>query len=148
MSIWRPRLRAIFIDFGSFPGHTVVNRCLNVPMIFRPGPPSKGEKGCNVNGFGRDFYFCRFVYRFGVKNSQTSMVLEKMGIKSLYLERVNGLIKTDILTSKVLSEGLKKIVKLEGVDEKKEPFEKTKKITKGVTVALSSEAKQKIIKSL
>ena len=76
------------------------------------------------------------------------MVLEKMGIKSLYLERVNGLIKTDILTSKILSEGLKKIVKLEGVDEKKEPFEKTKKITKGVTVALSSEAKQKIIKSL
>ena len=76
------------------------------------------------------------------------MVLEKMGIKYLYLERVNGLIKTDILTSKVLSEGLKKIVKLEGVDEKKEPFEKTKKITKGVTVALSSEAKQKIIKSL
>ena len=76
------------------------------------------------------------------------MVLEKMVIKSLYLERVNGLIKTDILTSKVLSEGLKKIVKLEGVDEKKEPFEKTKKITKGVTVALSSEAKQKIIKSL
>ncbi len=76
------------------------------------------------------------------------MVLEKMGIKSLFLERVNGLIKTDILTSKVLSEGLKKIVKLEGVDEKKEPFEKTKKITKGVTVALSSEAKQKIIKSL
>ena len=76
------------------------------------------------------------------------MVLEKMGIKSLYLERVNGLIKTDILTSKVLSEGLKKIVKVEGVDEKKEPFEKTKKITKGVTVALSSEAKQKIIKSL
>ena len=59
------------------------------------------------------------------------MVLEKMGIKSLYFERVNGLIKTDILTSKVLSEGLKKIVKLEGVDEKKEPFEKTKKITKG-----------------
>ena len=76
------------------------------------------------------------------------MVLEKMGIKSLFLERVNGLIKTDILTSKVLSEGLKKIVKLEGVDEKKEPFEKTKKINKGVTVALSSEAKQKIIKSL
>ena len=76
------------------------------------------------------------------------MVLEKMGIKSLFSERVNGLIKTDILTSKVLSEGLKKIVKLEGVDEKKEPFEKTKKITKGVTVALSSEAKQKIIKSL
>ncbi len=76
------------------------------------------------------------------------MVLGKMGIKSLYSERVNGLIKTDILTSKVLSEGLKKIVKLEGVDEKKEPFEKTKKITKGVTVALSSEAKQKIIKSL
>ena len=76
------------------------------------------------------------------------MVLGKMGIKSLYLERVNGLIKTDILTSKVLSEGLKKIVKLEGVDEKKEPFEKTKKITQGVTVALSSEAKQKIIKSL
>ena len=76
------------------------------------------------------------------------MVLEKMGIKSLYLERVNGLIKTDIFTSKVLTEGLKKIVKLEGVDEKKEPFEKTKKITKGVTVALSSEAKQKIIKSL
>ena len=76
------------------------------------------------------------------------MVLGKMGIKSLYLERVNGLIKTDILTSKVLSEGLKRIVKLEGVDEKKEPFEKTKKITKGVTVALSSEAKQKIIKSL
>ena len=76
------------------------------------------------------------------------MVLEKMGIKSLFLERVNGLIKTDILTSKVLSEGLKKIVKLEGVDEKKEPFEKTKKITRGVTVALSSEAKQKVIKSL
>ena len=76
------------------------------------------------------------------------MVLEKMGIKSLYLERANGLIKIDILASKVLSEGLKKIVKLEGLDEKKEHFEKTKKITKGVTVALSSEAKQKIIKSL
>ena len=53
-----------------------------------------------------------------------------------------------MLTSKVLGEGLKKIVKLEGVDEKKEPYEKTKKITKGVVVSLSSEAKQKIIKSL
>ena len=60
---------------------------------------------------------------------------------------MSGLIKTDMLTSKVLSEGLKKIVKLDGVDEKKEPFEKTKKITKGVVVALSSEAKQNIIKS-
>ena len=58
------------------------------------------------------------------------------------------MIKTDILTSKVLAEGLKKIVKLEGVDEKKEPYEKTKKITKGVVAALSSEAKQKVIKSL
>jgi len=57
------------------------------------------------------------------------------------------LIKTDILTSKVLTEGLKRIVKLEGTDKKKEPFEKTKIITKGVVVALSSEAKQKIIKS-
>tara|TARA_B100001093_G_scaffold139642_1_gene132205 strand:+ start:125 stop:301 length:177 start_codon:yes stop_codon:yes gene_type:complete len=57
------------------------------------------------------------------------------------------LIKTGMLTSKVLTEGLKKIVKLEGVDEKKEPFEKTKKTTKGVVVALSSEAKQRIIKS-
>ena len=53
-----------------------------------------------------------------------------------------------MVISKVLAEGLKKIVKLEGVDEKKEPYEKTKKITKGVTVALSSETKQKIIKSL
>ena len=52
-----------------------------------------------------------------------------------------------MLTSKVLTEGLKRTVKLEGMDEKKEPFEKTKKITKGVVVALSSEAKQKIIKS-
>ena len=67
---------------------------------------------------------------------------------SLYLGKVNGLIKTDILTSKILAEGLKKIVRLDGVEEKKEPFEKTKKITKGVVVALSSEAKQKIIKSL
>ena len=75
------------------------------------------------------------------------MVLEKMEKPSPYLGEVNGLIKTGILTSKVLTEGLKKIVKLEGVDEKKEPFEKTKKITKGVIVALSSEAKQKIIKS-
>ena len=58
------------------------------------------------------------------------------------------MIKTDIITSKVLAEGLKKIVKLEGVDEKKEPYEKTKKITKGVVVSLSSEAKQKVIKSL
>ena len=66
----------------------------------------------------------------------------------LYLERVSGLIKTDIPTSKVLAEGLKKIVKLEGVDEKKEPYEKTKKVSKGVIVALSSEAKQKVIKSL
>ena len=66
----------------------------------------------------------------------------------LYLERVSGLIKTDMLTSKVLAGRLKKIVKLEGIDEKKEPFEKTKKITKGVVVALSSEAKQKVIKSL
>jgi hypothetical protein len=52
-----------------------------------------------------------------------------------------------MLTSKVLTQGLKRIVKLEGMDEKKEPFEKTKIITKGVIVALSSEAKQKIIKS-
>ena len=76
------------------------------------------------------------------------MVLGKMEKWCLYLEKVSGLIKTDMLTSKVLSEGLKKIVKLEGVDEKKEPYEKTKKITKGVVVSLSSEAKQKIIKSL
>ena len=75
------------------------------------------------------------------------MVLEKMDRLSLYLGKVSGLIKTDMLTSKVLTEGLKRIVKLEGVDEKKEPFEKTKVITKGVVVALSSEAKQKIIKS-
>ena len=61
---------------------------------------------------------------------------------------MSGLIKTNILTSKVLAEGLKKTVKLEGVDEKKEPYEKTKKITEGVVVALSSEAKQKVIKSL
>ena len=61
---------------------------------------------------------------------------------------MRGLIKTYILTSKVLAEGLKKIVKLEGVDEKKEQYEKTKKVTKGVVVALSSEAKQKVIKSL
>ena len=60
---------------------------------------------------------------------------------------MSGLIKTDMFTSKVLAQGLKKIVKLDGVDEKKEPFEKTKVITKGVVVALSSEAKQKIIKS-
>ena len=76
------------------------------------------------------------------------MVLEIMEKRSLYSGEVSGLIKTDMLTSKVLAEGLKKIVKLDGVDEKKEPFEKTKKITKGVVVALSSEAKQKIIKSL
>ena len=75
------------------------------------------------------------------------MVLEKMEKQSPYSGEVSGLIKTGMLTSKVLTEGLKKIVKLEGVDEKKEPFEKTKKITKGVVVALSSEAKQKIIKS-
>ena len=76
------------------------------------------------------------------------MVLEKMERSSLYLGKVSGLIKTNIVTSKVLAEGLKKIVKLEGVDEKKEPYEKTKTITKGVVVALSSEAKQKVIKSL
>ena len=76
------------------------------------------------------------------------MVLGKMEKWSLYLEKVSGLIKTDMLTSKVLGEALKKIVKLEGVDEKKEPYEKTKKITKGVVVSLSSEAKQKVIKSL
>ena len=76
------------------------------------------------------------------------MVLGKMEKLSLYLEKVSGLIKIDMQTSKVLAEGLKKIVKLEGVDEKKEPYEKTKKITKGVVVALSSEAKQKLIKSL
>ena len=75
------------------------------------------------------------------------MVLEKMEKPFPYLGEVSGLIKTGMLTSKVLTEGLKKIVKLEGVDEKKEPFEKTKKITKGVVVALSSEAKQRIIKS-
>ena len=76
------------------------------------------------------------------------MVLGKVEKWYLYLEKVSGLIKTDILTSKVLAEGLKKSVKLEGVDEKKEPFEKSKKITKGVVVSLSSEAKQKLIKSL
>ena len=75
------------------------------------------------------------------------MVLEKMEKPSPYSREVSGLIKTGMLTSKVLTEGLKKIVKLEGVDDKKEPYEKTKKITKGVVVALSSEAKQKIIKS-
>ena len=76
------------------------------------------------------------------------MVLGKTEKWYLYLEKVSGLIKTDIQTSKVLAEGLKKIVKLEGVDEKKEPYEKTKKVTKGVVVALSSEAKQKVINSL
>ena len=76
------------------------------------------------------------------------MVLGRMENWYLYLEKVSGLIKTDMLSSKVLGEGLKKIVKLEGVDEKKEPYEKTKTITKGVVVALSSEAKQKVIKSL
>ena len=75
------------------------------------------------------------------------MVLEKMEKPYLYLGKVSGLIKTDMLASKVLAEGLKKIVRLDGIDEKKEPFEKTKKITKGVVVALSSEAKQRIIKS-
>ena len=75
------------------------------------------------------------------------MVLEKVERPSLYLGKVSGLIKPDMLTSKVLAEGLKRIVKLEGTDEKKEHFEKTKEITKGVVVALSSEAKQKIIKS-
>ena len=44
---------------------------------------------------------------------------------------MSGLIKTNILTSKVLAEGLKKIVKLEGVDEKKDPYEKTKKNYQG-----------------
>ena len=76
------------------------------------------------------------------------MVLGKTEKWYLYLEKVSGLIKTDMLSSKVLGEGLKKIVKLEGVDEKKEPYEKTKKITKGVVVSLSSEAKQKVIKSI
>ena len=76
------------------------------------------------------------------------MVLEKMEKLYLYLEKVSGLIKTDMLTPKVLAEGLKKIVKLEGTDQKKDPYEKTKKITKGVVVALSSEVKQKVIKSL
>ena len=76
------------------------------------------------------------------------MVLGKTEKWYLYLEKVSGLIKTDIQTSKVLAEGLKKLVKLEGVDEKKEPYEKEKKVTKGVVVALSSEAKQKVIKSL
>ena len=76
------------------------------------------------------------------------MVLGKTEKWYLYLEKVSGLIKTDIQTSKVLAEGLKKIVQLEGVDEKKEPYEKTKKVTKGVVVALSSEAKQKVIKSI
>ena len=76
------------------------------------------------------------------------MVLGKMEKLYLYLEKVSGLIKTDTLTSKVLAEGLKTIVKLEGIDEKKEPYEKTKKIAKGVVVTLSSEAKQKVIKSL
>ena len=71
------------------------------------------------------------------------MVLGKTEKWYLYLEKVSGLIKTDIQTSKVLAEGLKKIVKLEGIDEKKEPYEKTKKVTKGVIVALSSEAKIK-----
>ena len=75
------------------------------------------------------------------------MVLGKMEKLCLYLEKVSGLIKTDMITSKVLAQGLKKIVKLEGADEKKEPFEKTKKISRGVVVALSSEAKQKIIRS-
>ena len=75
------------------------------------------------------------------------MVLEKMEKTFPYLEEVRGLIKKDMLTSKVLAEGLKKIVRLDGTDEKKEPFEKTKKITKVVVVALSSEAKEKIIKS-
>ena len=76
------------------------------------------------------------------------MVLGRMENWYPYLEKASGLIKTDIQTSKVLAQGLKKIVKLEGVDEKKEPYEKTKKVTKGVVVALSSEAKQKVIKSL
>ena len=50
------------------------------------------------------------------------MALEKMEKQSLYLGKVSGLIKTDMFTSKVLAQGLKKIVKLEGVDGKKETF--------------------------
>ena len=46
------------------------------------------------------------------------MVLGKTEKWYLYLEKVSGLIKTDTLTSKVLAEGLKTIVKVEGVDEK------------------------------
>ena len=75
------------------------------------------------------------------------MASEKMEKQSLYLGKVSGLIKTDMVTSKVLAQGLKKIVKLEGADEKKEPYEKTNKVSRGVVVALSSEAKQKIIRS-
>ena len=75
------------------------------------------------------------------------MALEMMEKQSLYLGKVSGLIKTDMVTSKVLAQGLKKVVKLEGTEEKKELFEKTKKISRGVVVALSSEAKQKIIRS-
>ena len=47
------------------------------------------------------------------------MVLGKMEKLYLYLEKVSGLIKTDTLTSKVLAEGLKTIVKLEGIEKKK-----------------------------
>ena len=47
------------------------------------------------------------------------MVLGKMEKLYLYLEKVSGLIKTDTLTSRVLAEGLKTIVKIEVIDEKK-----------------------------
>ena len=43
------------------------------------------------------------------------MVWEKMEERSLYLEKVSGLIKTDMLTSKILATGLKRVVKLEGL---------------------------------
>jgi hypothetical protein len=69
--------------------------------------------------------------------------------KFQFLEKVSGVSKVSMSTSRVLSEALKRSVKYEGFDEKKKnEASDVKKIAKAVTISWSTEAKLKLLKKL
>ena len=68
--------------------------------------------------------------------------------KYQFLGTGSGVTEINMKTSKFLSEALKRTVRLEGVEKRKNQETDTKKIAKAVTVSLSAEVKQKFLKKL
>ena len=68
--------------------------------------------------------------------------------KYQFLGTGSGVTEINMKTSKFLSEALKRTVRLEGVKKRKNQETDTKKIAKAVTVSLSAEVKQKLLKKL